>query len=608
MAEELLRAIQTKEGQEGAPSASLVAALGGLKEEKLEPPITRLQAKAAQVKQTTKESMTLPDLFTAEEEQQRAEQKEKERSLLHNPKTDIPARQYSRMKFKKETLHRGAAFGLLRQQELGQRKAEEANKPTRTEGEETETQRKMQQNLERIARLERRQKQMEEQEDVLEDIVQNVEQGTTEKILDRRKTQTQVRTSDTKEKDVSKTTRKTLTGKVPVDKETEVAEVVEPEEEEEDDEPEPTTSTGLINKKTRGGCINPEQSLEFQNYLKDLVEVFVAKMTNTGSMEEPLMEMLGKIQKAYVDIEVFDRSAMANVKDIVKSIPDVTGLAWRKHLQGIAVLSPEDYKDIVEAAFSAKLAQDGHIMSKLEKQTFLTNVLTPEENEQVMAKCQELFTNVEEAHKVNGKVATNLKELAYMIKDPAVFGKITGAAMLPLVALCMPRLDHFINLRQEAMAEKKEKLQQRKSVQVLMEETNLPTFFKEWNENTEYGTRHLAAILFFLLKRKMTGAPPVINVIADNFSCSRSQLTRLIHGKKFKSGPRGQTKRKTTVKEKGESGSKRMKKEMERRREQQEDEDDEDEDPTGKQQTALEKYLLKEDLEKEDEDLDQEDD
>ena len=168
-----------------------------------------------------------------------------------------------------------------------------------------------------------------------------------------------------------------------------------------------------------------------------------------------------------------------------------------------------------------------------------------------------------------------------MVKDPVVFGKIAGAVMPPLVALYTPYLDHFIGLRQEVITEKREKLAQRKSVQTLMEETSLPTFVEEWAENTQYGMRHLAAIVCFLLKRKMTEVPPVINVIADNFKCSRSQLMRLIHGKKFKSGPRGQSKRKGATKDKLEVGGKCMKREPgETRHVQHQDDDDDDEDPT----------------------------
>ena len=141
-------------------------------------------------------------------------------------------------------------------------------------------------------------------------------------------------------------------------------------------------------EKKKGGCINLEQSLQFQDYLRNLVEVFIGKMIDMGSMDEPLVEMIQKIQQAYGEIEVFDRSATTKVNKIIKSIPDISALAWRKHLQGITILSQEDYSDIVDVAFSTKLAQDGHIMSKLERRTFITSTLMDEENKQVMSKCQ----------------------------------------------------------------------------------------------------------------------------------------------------------------------------------------------------------------------------
>ena len=96
--------------------------------------------------------MKLPDLFTEEEEKHDAEQRERERSLLSNPKKEIPARQYGRTRYSKDLIHRGAAFRLLRQQELAQKRAVEANAPQLTEEEQMEILKKEQQKEDRAAR------------------------------------------------------------------------------------------------------------------------------------------------------------------------------------------------------------------------------------------------------------------------------------------------------------------------------------------------------------------------------------------------------------------------------------------------------------------------
>ena len=66
----------------------------------------------------------------------------------------------------------------------------------------------------------------------------------------------------------------------------------------------------------------------------------------------------------------------------------------------------------------------------------------------------------------------------------------------------------------------------------------------------------MAAIAWFFMKREMCGTAPNIGNVADSFKVSRSQLSRLIMAKKFKSGPGGYVpkKRRMTIEDEA-SGS-----------------------------------------------------
>ena len=75
-----------------------------------------------------------------------------------------------------------------------------------------------------------------------------------------------------------------------------------------------------------------------------------------------------------------------------------------------------------------------------------------------------------------------------------------------------------------------------------MEMRNLLQYKEAWGEkdNKEKApTRYMAAIVWFFLKCKLCGTAPNIGNLADTFKVSRSQLSRLITVKKFKSGPSG---------------------------------------------------------------------
>ena len=91
-----------------------------------------------------------------------------------------------------------------------------------------------------------------------------------------------------------------------------------------------------------------------------------------------------------------------------------------------------------------------------------------------------------------------------------------------------------------AIDAKQDKLSQRRSIEDLMEMSNLPQYNKAWGEkdNKEKAlTRYMAAIIWFFMKLEMCGTAPNIGNIADAFKVSRSQLLWLIMAKKFKNGP-----------------------------------------------------------------------
>ena len=89
---------------------------------------------------------------------------------------------------------------------------------------------------------------------------------------------------------------------------------------------------------------------------------------------------------------------------------------------------------------------------------------------------------------------------------------------------------------------KQDKLSQRRLIEELMEMSNLPQYSEALGdkENKDKApTRYKAGIVWYFMKREMCGMAPNISNIADTFKVSRSQLSRLITAKKFKSGPVG---------------------------------------------------------------------
>ena len=86
---------------------------------------------------------------------------------------------------------------------------------------------------------------------------------------------------------------------------------------------------------------------------------------------------------------------------------------------------------------------------------------------------------------------------------------------------------------------KQDKLSQRRTIEELMEMSNLPQYNEAWGDkdNKEKApTRYMATIVWFFMKHKMCRMDPNIGNYADAFKVSRSQLSWLIMAKKFKVG------------------------------------------------------------------------
>ena len=207
-------------------------------------------------------------------------------------------------------------------------------------------------------------------------------------------------------------------------------------EEEEDEERE-----GVAAKKVRR-CINPQEAEGFQNFVKSKMEEFVDELKNIKDLINPVRKFIWALKVEYNVIGLFESNGLANTEDIVETIPDTKGIAWRKALDGKEMIDGDECNKIIDCCMGAKLFQEGTLHLGLDEMIFREE--TDEVKELVMQKCASLFENVEKAHQANVSVTQDLKDLAKIVKDPEVFSHMAQAATQPMVACYTPRIDTFI--------------------------------------------------------------------------------------------------------------------------------------------------------------------
>ena len=312
-----------------------------------------------------------------------------------------------------------------------------------------------------------------------------------------------------------------------------VQEQLEEEEEEYEEKMEETTR-----KRKAIGCINPQEATKFQNFVKDKMEELVDEMKSRKDLINPVQRFIRALKLQYDKVYLFENNRVANTEDIVNTIPNTKGIAWRKVVDGKEVVDADEYNLIIDCCMESRLFQEGTLHLKLDDTVFGQE--TDEVKQKIMQKCASLFGNIEKAHQVNLEVTKDLKYLANIIKGPEVFSRVAQAATQPLVVCYTPRIDTFIKQCQVTINTKQEKLSKCKSIDELMEMSNLPQYNVTWgdkNNKEKAATRNMATIVWYFFKCEMCSTTPMVGNVADYFKVSRSQLSQFIMAKKFKSRP-----------------------------------------------------------------------
>ena len=190
------------------------------------------------------------------------------------------------------------------------------------------------------------------------------------------------------------------------------------------------------------GCINPQEAVEFQNFIKGKMEELFDEMKAEKDIINPVQRFIRALKVQYDKIHLFENNSVANMEEIVDTILDTKGIARRKALEGKEIIDVDEYNLIIDCCMESCLFQEGSLHFKLDEMVFGQE--TEEGKQRIMQKCASLFGNIEKAHQVNLEVAHDLKDLTNMIREPEIFSKIAQAATQPLVTCYTPRIDTFI--------------------------------------------------------------------------------------------------------------------------------------------------------------------
>ena len=81
----------------------------------------------------------------------------------------------------------------------------------------------------------------------------------------------------------------------------------------------------------------------------------------------PVRRFIRALKVQYDKIHLFENNGAANMEEIVDTIPDTKGIAWRKALEGKEIVDTDEYNLIIDCCMESCLFQERSLHLKLDE-------------------------------------------------------------------------------------------------------------------------------------------------------------------------------------------------------------------------------------------------
>ena len=281
--------------------------------------------------------------------------------------------------------------------------------------------------------------------------------------------------------------------------------------------------------------INPVEAAGFRATMKTLaieLRKAVRKGTNIKKTYTDMIRSTIEIAKAMK----YPRAGTVEVKDILPSIADLQCNAWRKFLQGITMMNPEDVvmdteplENIDDLVIQGPALTDESVKMATEAIENLPRMLRAD----VKLQFRNLFMNIEMAHRHVANASKDLREL-YEKLPFNVFLRVADCMVRPLVILQIPQTDAIVKkLKDAAIANIQRVKAGSSSVEEVMIKKNLPSRGK-WTSEDEFKARKMiAGLIHKYVCDIMFKQQTATHQIVKEFELTQTTLHRQIWGKRY---------------------------------------------------------------------------
>ena len=244
----------------------------------------------------------------------------------------------------------------------------------------------------------------------------------------------------------------------------------------------------------------------------------------------------------------------ADEEAVFKTIVDPTCTAWRRAMHGAKTGNAKDLQWIEDMRIKIQKSTEDHEILPKEDMVEIAGEMenrTLEDRQHVKDLIKRYWVHTTRAHKEAAAAASILRLLADEV-DETTYMALIMAGTRPLIMVEVPQMaSQVTEMRLQREREEKAESLRNQRIEGVIESQNVPVPVLQWSESSiMLPTQYLAAMVYYFVAAEADSRCTVTNKgVATMFKLSPSNLHKLVSGKKYAGGSKGEGKKTSSLKE-----------------------------------------------------------
>ena len=302
-------------------------------------------------------------------------------------------------------------------------------------------------------------------------------------------------------------------------------------------------------------AINLQEAGDYVVEIRRFVSCFakVVRKAKTDNARE-YRKLIHYMREMVLKIGCYGPIKHADEEAVFKTIVDPTCTAWRRAMHGAKTGNAKDLQWIEDMRIKIQKSTEDHEIPPKEEMVEIADEMekrTLEDRKHVKELIKRYWTHTTPAHEEAAAAASILKLLADEV-DEATYTALITAGTRPLIMVEVPQMaSQATEMRLQREREEKAESLLNQPIEEVIESQNMPVPVLRWSDSSiMLPTQYLVAMVYYFVAAEADSTRTVTNKgVATKFKLSPSNLHKLVSGKKYTGGSKGEGKKVSSLKE-----------------------------------------------------------